>query len=870
TFDGKATDASVNANHAAVHGALWTQDRFGVANHAFAFDGVQSYLTAPNSSHLQTPATSVSFWVRVDELPAQGEVFLLSNGGWQERWKISLPSHGKPVWTTNHTNGISDMDSGTPLVVGQWTHLVMVHDGTNDLIYINGAMVATKAVVGDLNATTQPLGIGFDPIGGGLYFKGAMDEVRIYDGALDANQVLALYTAQSASPVFAPGVVANYSFSGNLTDNSSFANNAKGEDVTFVPDHFGFGRKAIQFNGTTSEVEASNSAQLNGPATTVAFWINARTLPGNGESYVASFGGWQQRWKISLPSHGKLVWTTNHTNGISDMDAGGGHELVPNQWAHMVFVHDGTNDLIYMNGVLVAQKGVVGDLNSTTYPLGLGYNPVDGGNYFDGSLDEFTVYNYALSAQEVTDLFIAKATNPADPNDILLLNLPFAGDFTDQSQYKNDALPKGATFVKDRFGYANNAVHLDGTASLDVLNSSAYNTPWATVSFWVNMDELPGNGEVYLFSFGGWQQRYKISLPSHGKPVWTTNGANGISDMDSGTPISPGTWTHIVFVHGTVNDEIYINGNPVNSKAVGGALNSTLYPMGIGYNAVDGGNNMIGSIDEVRVYNHPLSAFEVTNLFNEQNTPPVIVGDVVADYKLDGNAKDDSGYHNHGTIDGATSGKNQFGQANHAMVFDGDAEVEAGNSAQLNSPLTSVAFWVNVNNLPGNGESYLLSFGGWQERWKISLPSHGKPVWTTNHTNGISDMDSGTPLVPGTWTHLVFVHDGVKDKIYMNGALAAQKDVVGLLNSTSKPLGIGYNIIDGGSYFDGSLDNILIYNVALSDQEVFDLYTAQSTPPVITDVMPPSSPLGLAADVAFTNVDLSWDPSMDDDSGVAG
>ncbi|MBK9489638.1 MAG: LamG domain-containing protein [Haliscomenobacter sp.] len=111
---------------------------------------------------LNTPKTTVAFWVRVKSLPVQGEVFLLSFGGWQERWKISMPNHGKPVWTTNHTNGISDMDSGdgNTLAVGVWKHVAFVHDGAKDLIYMNGVKVAEKAVVGNLNNTTKPLGIG--------------------------------------------------------------------------------------------------------------------------------------------------------------------------------------------------------------------------------------------------------------------------------------------------------------------------------------------------------------------------------------------------------------------------------------------------------------------------------------------------------------------------------------------------------------------------------------------------------------------------------------------------------------------------------------------------------------------------------------
>ena len=152
-------------------------------------------ILAANSVQLNSDYTTISFWVNVGELPAQGEVYLLSNGGWKERWKISLPSHGKPVFTTTSENGISDMDSGdgNELVVGTWTHVVMVHDGAKDLIYMNGAQVAEKDVTGDLDNTVHPLGIGYDPIDVANYFDGGLDEVQIYNVALDAMQIAALY-----------------------------------------------------------------------------------------------------------------------------------------------------------------------------------------------------------------------------------------------------------------------------------------------------------------------------------------------------------------------------------------------------------------------------------------------------------------------------------------------------------------------------------------------------------------------------------------------------------------------------------------------------------------------------------------------------
>ncbi len=149
--------------------------------------------------------------------------------------------------------------------------------------------------------------------------------------------------------------------------------------------------------------------------------------------------------------------------------------------------------------------------------------------------------------------------------------------------------------------------------------------------------------------------------------------------------------------------------------------------------------------------------------------------------------------------------RDRFGRSNHSMNFNGAAGITADNAPQLNSPLASVSFWVNPNTLPASGEAYLLSFGGWQERWKISLPSHGKAVWTTHATSCCSDLDAGdaNALVPGTWTHMVMVHDGVKDYIYVNGVLANSKDSPGDLNTTVHPLGIGFDPIDVANYFDG-------------------------------------------------------------------
>ena len=861
-FSGSAKDGASFGNDATVNGASLTQDRFGIANQAMHFDGIQSAVTAPNAAHLNSPDATISFWVKPTAFPGQGEVYLLSFGGWQQRWKISLPSHGKPVFTT-HSGGAccSDMDSDTPLALDVWTHVTMVHNSTQNIIYFNGARVNEKSISGGLDATTHPLGIGYEPIDGGLYFNGALDEVMLFDVALDDAAIAALYATQNTPPTAVPGAMASYSFSGNGADGTDFGNHLDLSTATLAADRFGFGKRALQCDGSSSEVSAPNSAQLNSPHATVSFWVKPNSLPGTGEAFLLSFGGWQERWKISLPPHGKPVWTTNHTNGISDMDSGDGNELQVGVWTHVVMVHDGAKDIIYMDGVQVADKDVVGTLNSTTRRLGIGYNPIDGGNWFDGLMDEIILYNYALGASEIADLHAAQAAFPGTPG-TLAAHYSLNGNGQDETQFANHAvLEAGASAVANRHGWGNNA--LEGAATAD--NSPALQSDHTTISFWVKPNSFPGTGEVYLLSNGGWQERWKISMPSHGKPVFTTRSAGVCcSDLDSGTPLELNAWTHVAMVHDGAKDLIYLNGALANEKDAPGALDKTKYPLGIGYEPIDGGNFFDGAIDDVHIYNVALSAAEIAALYDAQNAAPTVPGDLVAHYAFSGNSRDATAYSNHASS--AVMTRDRFGKANQAAAFNGSStEVTAANSPQLNSPNTTVSFWVKPNSLPGTGEAFLLSFGGWQERWKISLPPHGKPVWTTNHANGISDMDSGdgNELQVGEWTHVVMVHDGAKDKIYFDGALVAEKDVVGALNNTSRPFGMGYNPIDGGNWFDGDLDEVQVYQVALTEAEIAQLYAEQSQPPASTDDEPPCAPLNLRAEVTFNNVELFWFPAID-------
>jgi hypothetical protein len=227
-----------------------------------------------------------------------------------------------------------------------------------------------------------------------------------------------------------PGLVAWYPFEGNANDATPYLNHGVigGNPVFEAVGHPNGGAQNIKFDGAGDSILAPNAVQLISDYTTVGFWIRPDAVPVDAESYVIDFGHWSERWKISLPQHRKIVWTTNGNNVqfptfISDMDSGDGNDLVVGFWWYVTMVHDGTNDIVYVNGEQANIKPVASKLNSTGLPLGIGNNPVEGGQYFKGALDELKIYNKALTADEISHLYNTGTTGTKDDLSVALRTL---------------------------------------------------------------------------------------------------------------------------------------------------------------------------------------------------------------------------------------------------------------------------------------------------------------------------------------------------------------------------------------------------------------------------------------------------------------
>ena len=814
-LNGSGKDDSQFAN-TATGKATPAANRFGFGANAMTFAGIDS-LVAPGSIALQTDNTTISFWIKVKALPAQGEVFLLSNGGWQERWKISLPSHGKPVFTTNSVGGIKDMDSDSvPLPVGAWRHVVMTHDAAGNKIFINGVLKKSIAATGALNKTSQPFGIGYNPIDGGGNFNGDLDDILVYGKALTDVEVVTLYTTQSTAPVYTGTLVANYPFSNSGADITAYGNHANVTTAIPTTDRFNKANNAYAFKN--SQVKALNSPQLNSANTTISFWVKANSLPANGEVFLLSHGGWQERWKISLPSHGKPVFTTNSVGGIKDMDS----DSVPlplGAWRHVVMTHDAVGNKIFINGLLKKSIAATGALNTTTKPFGIGYDPIDSTNFFDGSLDEVQIYNVALTDAEVLALYTAQNLAPT-VTDLVApsapLNLAGTVSFTNITL---SWLPSTDNVGVTAYNvYQNNALILSTPNQTTALKGL---TPTTKYTFGVTAIDAVGNESAMstLAVTTGQDQARDSIAPSVPTGLTAQAGSNSVQLSWTASTDNRAVQGYIIWQDGVLLDTVLA---PTTLKFVSNLVAKTAYTFEILAYDVAGNKSAKAEI-----------TVTTTAELNTGETG------LVASYPFDDNANDATPYLNHGTIGGNPTFVAHTGFSGKAIKFDGNQDsVVVKNAVQLISDYTTYSFWIRVDstNLL-DAEAYVIDFGHWNQRMKVSLPQHLKIVLTTNSKNAqfpnaISDMDSkdGNEMVKGIWWYVTMVHDGTNNIIYVNGIETNRVPALGKLNSTARPLVFGCNPIEGGQYFNGALDNLKIYNKALTAAEVKKLFTSGTTP----------------------------------------
>ncbi len=212
---------------------------------------------------------------------------------------------------------------------------------------------------------------------------------------------------------------------------------------------------------------------------------------------------------------------------------------------------------------------------------------------------------------------------------------------------------------------------------------------------------------------------------------------------------------------------------------------------------------------------------------------------LIAYYPLDGNANDESGNENHGTVNGASLSVDKKGNADNAYTFDGvDDLIDCGYDPSTTLTNTgSIVAWVKSDFPSGNEiptKTWAANGGGWNHQGWSCGAKHGDTRDIRFHWQTGTDvyLDTTTmPLQQDVWVHVVCVATTDKLQIYVNGLLNIESNISDQWVNTTEDLNIGYcQGSDDTSAWNGSIDDVKIYNRALSASEIQQLYTESLTP----------------------------------------
>ncbi len=199
---------------------------------------------------------------------------------------------------------------------------------------------------------------------------------------------------------------------------------------------------------------------------------------------------------------------------------------------------------------------------------------------------------------------------------------------------------------------------------------------------------------------------------------------------------------------------------------------------------------------------------------------------LVAHYPFNGNAYDESGNGNHGTVYGATLTPDRFGNPNSAYHFSGSGQyIEVLPSSSLNTyemDSFSASMWGRLNNLDDFNTFINISRKDIEINYDIRLQNNGKLSFN-NFGGGIFLNDPQTAIIDN-WYHIVIVLNYSENSafLYINGQLIDSD--IGNITKPNNPYYTIGKATRWSYYFNGDLDDISIYNRVLSEEEILSLY----------------------------------------------
>jgi hypothetical protein len=201
-FTGNALDSSGNGNNGTVNAATLSTDRFGNVNNAYEFNGLNTYISVPSNTSLQlTNNYTLNGWFNADVFfnTSTSDRSIISKveiGGWYGGYEVMVGGKTNDIAHVGNIGGSNFILGETGYLINVWYMFSVTYDKNTLKLYMNGELVNSKSIVGNLQTSNLPLLFGMHE-GNSQYFDGKIDDIGIWNRALSACEISKLYLASN-------------------------------------------------------------------------------------------------------------------------------------------------------------------------------------------------------------------------------------------------------------------------------------------------------------------------------------------------------------------------------------------------------------------------------------------------------------------------------------------------------------------------------------------------------------------------------------------------------------------------------------------------------------------------------------------------
>jgi len=596
-----ASDATGHGHDGTLGGGVaWTiLGRFG---NALAFDGVDDVVVVPDADALDfSTGFTLTAWVNLDQIET----------GWTAVVHKEPDAYLMDVSSPLGTPGGAATLDGTccaivyapqPLPAQTWLHLAVTYDGSSLSYFVDGAPVASVAASGLVTATTGALRIGNSTYSG-EGFKGRIDEVRVYDRPLDANEIQ--YVADRAvqpavpdtvDPVVSldqpvPGATVSgvVTMAATATDDRGVAGVqflvdgvAVGDEVTQAPWEFLWDTSSFPNGAHVLSARARDLWGNTGDAPDVAVTLdNVPDSEPPTVAFTSPLDGATVQLQLTLQAQ-----ATDNVGVIGVQFEADGAPIGPEDLQAPFEIPWDTFPLVDGPVTLTATvRDAAGNSQTDTITVTV-----------DNSAFRAPVASWAF--EEGTGSTAADATGKGHDGSVT------GASWTTQGRYGNALEFHGGSDV----------VLVADTADLDLSNAM-------TLSAWVYPTVQPSGWKTIVAKDPNTYMLEASSTIGNPAAAITLNGSPCCAIAYSYVFLPVNTWTHVAATYDGETLAYYVNGAQTSVISAPGQLASTALPLRIG-NSSYSGEGFIGRIDDVRVYGRALTSTEIQTDMNTPVTGP--------------------------------------------------------------------------------------------------------------------------------------------------------------------------------------------------------------------------------------------------------